>query len=220
MLSGIARQGVAPKTVIDVGANVGQFAVAAAKLFPGVVVHSFEAAPAVIPALQRHVAQLTNVTVHPYAVGDHEGETQFHVNTHSQSSSILPLAAAHGEAFSDAREAHTVLVRLTTLDAVLSTEELRPPVLLKLDVQGYEAAVLRGASKTLTFVQFAVIETSFKPMYEGETLFVDLLQLMDDLEFDFRRPVGWLRHPGTGEIVQMDALFVQANQDEENGTGG
>lgn len=207
MISDLARQGVLPKTVIDVGANVGQFAVASAKLFPNVYVHSFEPNPECVVLLSKHVASLGNVSVYPIALGDEAGELDFHVNSHSHSSSILPLAESHRDAFPDAREVNTIKVKVSTLDAVFAGIEFIAPVLLKLDVQGYEAQALRGAVDTLKRVDYVVLEASFKPMYQGEMLFMDIVRLMEGYGFSFLRPVGLLPDPHTGEIIQMDALF-------------
>lgn len=207
MASDLVCQKVLPKTVIDVGANVGQFAVASAKLFPNVLVHAFEPNPDCVVALQKNVMSLGSVLVYHIALGEEEGEAAFHVNSHSHSSSILPLSRNHLEAFPDAREVNSIQVKVSTLDTIFSGMELSAPVLLKLDVQGYEAQALRGAVKTLERIDYVVLETSFKPMYEGEMLFMDIVRLMESYGFSFLRPVGWLNDPNTGEIVQMDALF-------------
>lgn len=211
MISQLMRQGVSPKTVIDVGANVGQFAVASAKLFPNVCVHSFEPNPACANLLSNHVKSLRNVLVYPIALGDKDGEIAFHVNSHSHSSSILPLTKNHLEAFPNAREVSSIQVKVSTLDRVFSGVGLVKPVLLKLDVQGYEAQALRGAADTLKRVDYVVLEASFKPMYEGEMLFMDVVHLMEGYGFSFSRPIGWLPDPHTGEIIQMDALFCKSN---------
>lgn len=214
MVSSLAKQNIVPRTVIDVGANAGQFAIASAKLFPDVAVHSFEPNPDCAATLQRNVASLKNVQVYPLALGDEKGEAAFHVNSHSHSSSILPLTGNHREAFPQAREVDTIRVTLSTLDQVFADVELPGPVLLKLDVQGYEARVLRGAANTLKRIDHVVLEASFKPMYQGEMLFMDMALLMRDYGFTFLRPVGLLPDPRTGEIIQMDALF-RRNMDGE-----
>lgn len=210
MISDLVRQGVSPRTVIDVGANAGQFAVASAKLFSDVTVHSFEPNPECVSLLNKHTDPLGNVKVYPVALGDEEGEVTFHVNSHSHSSSILPLTKNHLEAFPAARELNSIRVRISTLDKIFSNIELAAPVLLKLDVQGYEAQVLRGAAETLKRVDYVVLEASFKPMYEGEMLFMDVVRQMEACGFSFLRPVGWLNDPNTGEIIQMDALFQRS----------
>ena len=210
MVYTLKQQGIQPKTIIDVGANVGQFAIATAKLFsPATQIYSFEPHPEVVELLQQNVHHLKNITVYPLALGNHEGEIAFHVNTHSHSSSILPLAEAHREAFPYAQEEKTITVTLSTLDKIFSMVMLEPPILLKLDVQGYEAITLQGGVETLQQVNYVVIETSFKPLYEGEMLFMDMVHLMEAHHFRFLRPIGWLSNPENGEILQMDALFVQ-----------
>ncbi len=74
MVSGLVKQGVVARTVLDVGANTGQFAVAAAKLFPGPRVYSFEPLPACVTQLRRHASKLPNLTIYPFALGDHEAD--------------------------------------------------------------------------------------------------------------------------------------------------
>ncbi len=214
MISNLARQGIMPKTVLDVGANVGQFAVAAAKFFPHAIIHSFEPLPECVDQLKKNVKVLKNISVYPIALGDVEGEVQFHVNSHSHSSSILPLTSSHRQAFPDALESNEIKVSVSTLDKILSGVDIKRPCLLKLDVQGYEVHALRGGEETLKHVDYVIMETSFKTLYEGELLFVDVVKIMESYGFRFLRPVGWLSDPKTGEILQMDALFIQAVKDE------
>ena len=54
-----------------------------------------------------------------------------------------------------------------------------------------------------------LLETSFKPLYEGELLFMCIARLMEVHGFRFERPVGWLVAPRSREMLQMDALFVR-----------
>lgn len=207
MVRSLAEQGIAPMTVIDVGSNVGQFAVAAAKIFEGARVYCVEPQPDSFARLCRNVRKLRNITTFQAALGERDGTAQLHVNSHSHSSSILPLAEAHCAAFPLAVEVGTVAVEVTTLDRLFGSIELRPPVLLKLDVQGYEARTLGGGANTLKAVDYTVLEASFKPMYEGEVLFLDLVRMMECYGFRFRSPVGWLSDPATREVLQLDALF-------------
>jgi hypothetical protein len=95
MVSALACQGILPKTVIDVGANTGQFTTAAAMIFPNVEIHTFEPVPEIASALKQNVRAFPNVKVYTFALGDRQGHCSFHVNSHSQSSSILPLEKSH-----------------------------------------------------------------------------------------------------------------------------
>jgi FkbM family methyltransferase len=212
MVSSLMRQGIIPKTVIDVGANVGQFTVACAKMFPGASIHSFEPLPGCVRQLQRNVGGLDGVRVYPLALGEASGEVTMHVNSHSQSSSVLALGKRHRSAFPDAREIDAIKVNMSTLDLAMRPIPLEHPVLLKLDVQGYEAQVLQGAAETLDRVDYVLLETSFRPLYEGEKTFSEIARSMEQRGFEFLRPVGWLSEPHNGEVLQMDALFAKSGR--------
>jgi FkbM family methyltransferase len=207
MISRLSRWGFRPRTVIDVGANVGQFAVSASMLFPEAAVYSYEPVPECFAKLAKAASKLNNMVAHPIALGDTDGELQFHVNSHSHSSSALALTQEHKKAFPFAQETKAITVPMRTLDGEYDSKELVSPVLLKLDVQGFEDRVLKGGTNTLTRVDYIVIEMSFKPMYLGENTFHPMLDLLDSLGFDFKQPIGFLNDPASGKYLQMDALF-------------
>ena len=113
MVSSLVRQQIVPKTVIDVGANVGQFAVAAAKLFGNARVYSFEPLPACFQRLVKNVEKLPQITAVQAALGDTASTAQLRINSHSHSSSLLPLAVAHRSAFPGAVELERINRRRT-----------------------------------------------------------------------------------------------------------
>jgi FkbM family methyltransferase len=207
LVSNLLRQGIVPRTVIDVGANVGGFAVAASRLMARPAIHCFEPLPQCVTQLHRNLLHITNASIYPLALGDTEGEAAIHVNSFAPSSSILKLGSAHLEQAPEAREIGSIPIRVTTLDAVFASIDLQPMVLLKLDTQGYESRVIRGGAKTLNRIDYVVLETSFKPLYEGEATFLEVESLMKSHGFRFLRPVGWYSDRRTDEILQMDALF-------------
>lgn len=207
MVTNLVKQGLQPSTIIDVGANVGQFSVASSHLFKNVQIYGFEPVPESFEKLSKNVSKLDRVTIHALALGEQAGHIVFHVNSHSHSSSALPLTKHHLMAFPHAKEDKVITVPVTTLDNISNELNLVSPVLLKLDVQGYEANVLKGAVETLKSVDYVLLEASFKPMYEGELLFTEIVELMQDYGFKFLRPVDFLSDDKTGEILQIDALF-------------
>jgi len=212
MVEDLRRQGVRPRTVIDVGANVGQFALAALELWAPTSLHAFEPLEEAQQVLHRHLARYPQSKLHPVALGAEDGVLTFHVNAHSHSSSLLQLAEGHRTAFPGAREVAEVGVHVRTLDVELSSADLPTPTLLKVDAQGYERWVLDGAPATLRRTRWVLLELSFRQMYEGEPPFLDMVQYMSTRGFRFVRPVGWLESPATGEILQCDALFVRADE--------
>ena len=209
MLSGLSKQGICPNTIFDVGANVGQFAVAGAKIFPKATVYSFEPQPESIDRLKANTKNTENIVVFPLALGDQKGEVSFFVNTHSHSSSILRLGEAHSQSFPEAQESSEIRVQVDTLDSVLSDVHIAAPSLLKIDVQGYEIHVLQGAKTILRQIDYVILETSFKSLYRDEPVFDEMIETMQGYGFSFVRPIGWLSDPQTQEVLQMDALFVK-----------
>lgn len=207
MVDDLRRQGVLPTCVIDIGANVGQFAYAALRLFRPRQLHVFEPLRQATAVLQRDLGSELGVVIHPVALGAVSSEQPLHVNAHPHSSSLLPLGNAHRVAFPEAKTVTDVTVPVRTLDDELRGTELSRPVLLKLDVQGYERWVLDGAPATLAGTEWVVLEASFRPMYDGEPVFLDVVAYLGARGFQFLRPVGWLVAPGTGEVLQCDALF-------------
>lgn len=207
MLRKLVLQGISARTVIDVGANVGQFAVASSRFLNPETIHSFEPEPETHARLAKHLSRVPGAKAINKALGDAPGQLPLHRNSHRHSSSLLRLADAHRNAFPFAEEQGEVSVEVSTLDHEFAGMALAAPVLLKLDVQGYEEKVLGGATETLKRVDWLIMEVSFRPLYEGETVFMDLLPKMAERGFRFVRPVGWLEAPDNGEILQMDALF-------------
>lgn len=205
----LRRANVAPATVLDVGANLGQFAVAAARLFGGPRVHAFEPLPDCVRSLRKNVAQLTGISVHDCALGQEDGTFEIRLTSDDRASSFLALGEGHRSAFPTVREERKVEVKMRRLDGVWRELNPQPPVLLKLDVQGFERAVLEGGREVLPDVNWLVAEVSFEPMYEGESSFRDLLSWLEAEGFRFVRPVGWLTSQASGAIVQMDALFAR-----------
>src|SRR5690606_27391001 len=102
-----------------------------------------------------------------------------------------------------------LVVPVARLDTVLAAEPVEQPVLLKLDLQGYELEALHGATDTLQHTDYVLLEAAFKPVYEGEPLFGELYDFMRAQGFHFLRPLDFLRD-ARGVIVQMDALFGRA----------
>jgi FkbM family methyltransferase len=210
MVTRLSNAGVRPRTVLDVGAHVGQFTVASAKLFPNVMIHAFEPESYCVERLRNNTSSLEGIKIYPFALGDYEGEATLRVNSDSQQSSLLPLAQARRDAFPGARELETAKVKVSTLDRVFADIELQPPVLLKVDAQGYEGEIVAGSAATLKRVDYVVLETSFNPTYEGQLPLVSIIQMMEELSFNFQRSVSWLAVPRTGHIFEIDLLFSRA----------
>ena len=207
MLHMIRDEGIDPEIIIDVGANKGQFGIAAAVIFPNSTVSSFEPDPETYSELIKNTTTYKNIKCFQTALGAEDGEIEFNRNSYSLSSSILPITEKHLSAFPEATEKEVIKIPLTTLDIISTQFDFTKTVLLKLDVQGYEKIVLEGARDTLKNINFVALEASFKPLYEGEMLFGECLDVMREYGFEIITPIGYLKDPKTGKILQIDLLF-------------
>ena len=198
-------------TILDVGANVGQFARLAHAVWPSAAIHSFEPLPDCFRELQS--ALPAGADFHPsnIGLGAEEGELELQRCSHSPSSSFLAMTPLHRDAFpeSAADGDSRVKVAVRRLDDVAAGIAVRNNLLIKLDVQGYELEVLRGGHATFGQACAAVIETSFLPLYENQPLFGEVFDAMRALDFEYRGNLTQMLHPEDQRIVQADSVFVR-----------
>jgi FkbM family methyltransferase len=142
------------------------------------------------------------------ALADRDGEAELHLAGNAEaSSSLLEMRPEHVRVAPEARYVGAERVPLARLDAVALPAA--SALMLKLDVQGAEAAVLAGAAETLRRVRAVECELSLVELYAGQAMFDDLLAELrvHGLTLWALRPA--LADPGTGRLLQLDALFVR-----------
>lgn len=159
----------AAATLLDAGANKGQFSLAFRALRPAAQIIAFEPLPEAADRFEALFAGDAGVTLHRVALSDHAGQAVFHVTDRQDSSSLLKPGAGQREAFG-VDNATTIRVPLARLDACVPFAQLAAPVLLKIDVQGAELLVLQGCD-SLDRIDFVYVELSFVELYEGQPLF-------------------------------------------------
>lgn len=195
------------RTIVDVGANNGQFTLAMAYLFPSAKLHSFEPIPECFDVLCRNTRHL-KCDVYQVAVGSTPGVMPLNVHEYRDSSSLLPMADEHKAAFPFSEALSRVeAVEVVTLDDAIDGPALERPVLLKLDLQGGELEALRGAQNLLRHVDVVVSECSFACLYQGGPQFDDIYELLRKSGFRYMGNMGELRHPDTDAVLQCDAVF-------------
>jgi FkbM family methyltransferase len=202
-------QALGIRTVIDVGANEGQFAAMVRRIFPSSRILSFEPIEACYGKLRQSRAGDPLFEAFHCALGDEEGVATFHQNDFSPSSSLLAMKDAHKQAFPYTSQERITQVPVRRIDDVLGTRELEGPVLLKLDVQGYEARVLAGARETLKRCHLVLAEVSLESLYEGEPLAHEMVALLAASGYRIAGVADCLRRPSDERPLQMDVIFVR-----------
>jgi FkbM family methyltransferase len=205
----LAHHGV--NLVLDVGANVGQYASSLRRSGYRGRMLSFE------PLEEAHARLLVAARNDPdwevaprVAIGEQEGEIEIHVSGNSVSSSILEMLDTHAESALDSRYVASERVRISTLDdSVGSALGSGVVPFLKIDTQGYEDKVLNGARETLGKVRGVQVELSFVPLYDGQQLFGPLMERLRALGFDVWRIQPGFCDPASGRMLQVDAILFR-----------
>jgi FkbM family methyltransferase len=165
-------------TILDVGANKGQTALEFARWFPGASVHCLEPYPAVFEQLRRATQAFPNVKACNIAVGEKDGVAQLLLNKADVTNSLLKNAEGISQ-FSPAEWVEpigSVNVSMTTLDQYCAKQNIERINVLKIDSQGYELNILKGASRLLKERRIHIIylELLFVPLYQGQACFEDV----------------------------------------------
>jgi FkbM family methyltransferase len=200
---------LSPRTVVDVGANIGQFTLLSRGLFPTARIFAFE--PLVRPASRYRGLFDGDAQVRFFqaAVAPTAERRQMHVSAHDDSSSLLPISQQQVDFAPGTQEAGREEVVLGPLNQFVSATDIVSPALLKLDVQGFELEALKGCEILLPRFDHIYVEVSFFPLYEGQVLAAELIEWLAARDFH----VCGGGNPSYGKdqrIVQMDMLFVRA----------
>jgi len=167
-------------TLIDIGANDGAFGAFLQHKLGIEIVHAIE-------PLSRHEAALRerNFIVHSCALSDFESASELFVSENDAASSLLSPSERCLAEYPQTRLVDHEAVHVRLLDR-LPLEPLREPLLIKIDAQGVEAAIIRGGRSTFAKAQAVYVETSFVPLYEGSALFGDVHAELSALGLELR----------------------------------
>lgn len=196
-----------PQTVLDVGANKGQFSLLVRGLLPDARIFAFEPLQSEADTFSKNFTSDIGCTLFRCALSDNAGFAQFHVADRADSSSLLSLAEGQRSAYG-VHETGTVQVEVRRLDEVIQQHMLGGRVLLKIDVQGAEDLVVRGATGILPAIQYVYLEASFVELYAGQKLAGDMVVFMDELGYSLRA-VGSSSDTKRFGATQADLLFSQ-----------
>lgn len=193
-------------TVVDIGANRGQFALAARRWAPQARVISFEPLPGPAQVFRAVFACDDQVVLHEAAIGPQAKRCEMHVSARDDSSSLLPIAGLQSKIFPGTGEVSTIEVQVAPLDTFINPDEIRAPALLKLDVQGFEYEALCGCEALLPRFEQIYCECSFVELYAGQKLAAEVIAWLAARGF---RLVGMYNpaYDAAGQAVQADFLF-------------
>jgi len=204
--------------VLDVGANIGQYAkMLRQELDYDGIIHSFEPMKSEYFELQKTARNDPKWKVDNCGLGDVDAEMVINIAGNSASSSLL---AASKRLLSVAPQVAYVgneRVQIHKLDTIYNEQQLKGQrVFLKIDAQGYESKILRGAKQSLQYIDTLQLEMALTPMYEDELLFEDYFSMMHANGYYFVHLMPGLWDTKTGELLEVDGIFHRYSPNNES----
>ncbi len=205
----LAEAGLAPATVVDVGANVGQFSLHLTEFFPAATIYAFEPISTTFAQLVRNTAASGRVRCFELACAAQAGEVEVFLQNHSVTNTLEP-----GRNVQTAPDQLRQIVRTVRLDSFCSEQNLRSLDLLKVDAEGFDLEVLHGAQRLLDegAIKMVLVEVTFDPDQEGVSQFGPISDFLATKGFKlsglYNQTAGGPGH----YLVFADALFTHQGQ--------
>ena len=202
-LERLAARGWAPAHIVDVGAYRGDFARQCLRLWPRARLTCFEPLPARADTLEMLARTYPGLRVHRTLVGAEERDR---VALHESETASSVLKEWQANQF-PVRE-----YPMTTIDRAIGSDADEPtPDFLKIDVQGYELEVLKGAERTLASLAVVLTEVNLLDIHQGVPLLDQLVAWLAARNFVVYDIAGLTRRPLDGALWQADLVFVPRN---------
>lgn len=195
-------------TIIDIGANEGQFAKKARNLFPNSLIISFEPIPTIYENLKASFLDDKRFKSFNVGLGQKEEKMKLWLNEYTPSSSILKMNR-HTEHFDFAVKQNQIEIRIDQLDNYKSEFDSSQPYMVKIDVQGYEDKVIKGGKEIIKNAQLIITEVSFSSLYQEQVLFDQIYMTLKDMGFKYAGNYEQLYSPVNNEVLQADAIFIK-----------
>ena len=198
-------------TVLDVGANVGQYGQRLRDWgYRGRVV-SFEPLPSAHEQLSTRSASDPDWIVAPrMAIGAEDGEVDIRVSAETDMSSILPQSELLQEVSPTSAIQATERVAIHRLDSVATNYvDSESRVFLKIDTQGFEPQVLDGGEALLPKLVGIQLEMSLVPLYQGERDYRAMIQRLEAAGFALHLVLPGYFERKLARMVEIDGVFVR-----------
>lgn len=194
-------------TVLDVGANIGQFGLDLRRSGYAGPIESFEPVTESFNRLEKCSLGNQPWAVTKMALGAEPGVSKMNISGNSGlSSSFLRMEDIHEFNFPESKYVGVESVQVSTIDDEINRLKLTPDkIFLKIDVQGFESFVIKGAEKSLPSIPFSFIEVSLRPMYEGELTLREILNMLNSYNHEVIDVFRGVKDK-SGNLLQVDIL--------------
>ena len=202
-------------TFVDVGANTGQSIDLVRKDFKNAKIYSFEPTPDLVKQLEDKYKKDTGVKISEKALADFDGESKFYVSTYSPTNSMLVpdielYTEIHSDRADDLKNLKEIIVPVTTLSNWYKANNFTERIdVLKIDTQGTELQVLKGAEELLTDkIKIIILEVQFVNFYKGSPPYYKIFEFLYNHEFNLLDFFNNMRLNDL-EIIESDLIFLK-----------
>ena len=204
--------------LLDVGANIGQYASLVRSLGYEGQIFSFEPLSSAHRILKEKSIHDNFWTVYDRCgIGDHNKVEAINISGNSYSSSFLAMLDNHKKAEPNSKYLGQEEVKIHTLDSIFKNfNSGYKRIFLKIDTQGYEMNVLKGVEKNIHKIYAVQLELSILPLYDNSHLYQDFFDYFIKRGFECWNLQSGFRNPETGRLLQFDGLFVNKNLINQN----
>ena len=194
--------------VLDIGANVGEYAINMRSIFPSIKILSIEANPECSTILQTNLGGVYEIEYIISCLSDRKKETIFYGTTEDPRCTGNSLYRENTKHYSDEKIIKSI-VQTETLDELLNrTDKIGKYQFMKIDTQGSELDILRGATETLNHMKLIVAETSVLEYTIASPLQGEIISYLQNCGFRVLGSVEDHRFDGgLGDLFQQDLLF-------------
>lgn len=200
----------APIVAIDVGAHTGRMAARIRKVFTNARVYAFEPASGPGSVLRERAERDPGIVPVPIALGSASGESTIYETSNPHYSSLLrPAASAVHDTAGAAAVVDRSRVQVSRLDDWAARTGVERVDLMKLDVQGYELEVLRGAGRLLDSVRAVYAEAHLTPAYEGAASYSEIDLYLRRHGLTVHQVHELMTRGDDLQTVQLDALWIR-----------
>mgnify|MGYP006113881337 CR=1 FL=1 len=165
------------KNIIDIGSNKGQFSLISRIIYPECFIYSFEPQVKYFN-LQKKILK-KKIKFYNYCLGEKNYSKDLYITQREDSSSLLEPSVSENKIYEVKKK---IRVRIKTLNEVFKNQKLENS-LMKIDVQGYEYQVLKGASKIIKNIDYLLIELSSQGIYKNQIKKYKIIEYLKKKKF-------------------------------------
>ena len=198
----IVKKCISINTFLDVGANKGQFSLLVNSLFPKKNILAFEPIRSEYEIYKKIFNNEKNVKCFNVGLGNKIETKQLYLTKSKDSSSFFKPSKIQNNLFRNTNVFSTEIVNIKKLSSFL--HRLKKPIFLKIDVQGYELKVLKGAD--LNQIQYIYLEGSYVRLYENQPLIKDIVKYVSYRNFKLIGEYNLIKK--NNKKIQADFLFL------------